>query len=1382
MGKIKLFVGIFLLCVGNVFAGQHWKTHFAYNSVQLIAMDEKEVYALANGKLFSINQQTEDITIFTNFSGLHGTDVAHIAYDKDRKQLLILYSDGKMDILHDENMRYIPDLYNKQMTSSKRCNNITIQDNIAYLAMDFGILTFDLDSSEFVDTYYIGPEAKDLQVLDVMLYGDSIYAQTTEVNYSAYIEDNIVDFRCWNECTKLPQPFDPKKGKECIDENGGVWKVAGNKGVLRDFMTGEQAYYLPAGPCVNNPYRIEVANGRLYMLPGGRWASQEKKPGNVMIYEDGRWTNITNEYIEQQTGKQALDFMDVAVDPQEPSHFFVTSYGTGLYEFKDSLLIGHHTPENSILGSAVPDVPERYTRLESAVYDKDNCLWTVVNGEVDSTFVCFLPNGSQRGVNLYLDPTTRVILHTSGSMIIDTEHPEKKWLVSCRSIPAVVQLDDGGTPFDSQDDKCKLQSEFYDQDGNVIVPDLFYSIAQAPNGDIWIGSSSGPIIIPSTIDFLQSNQCSRLRINMPDGSNLLDTERINAFAWDADSRIWIGTQTGGIYILDSEYTNILEHYTVDNSVMPSNSILSLAYDSLHNKMFIGTGMGLVSYQLDSYVSSYIDENLNLEDGITYGNMYRWRSHAAFTEIEEVVVMGDRAYGLSSNSLFSVSKTDGEIEYYTRLNGLSSSVIDHIEYNESLDRMLITYRNGQIDIMESNGTIYNIPDLFLKQMSVSKQVNDICMYQDKAVLAMNFGLLIVDMKKAEFSDTYYIGENSSELKIDYITIAEEHIYAATDQWIYYARLTDNLMDYANWKTLSYPIGKINGMRAYRDIVHLLVNQRLYVLLEDNWCPSPTINHPPFRGLCVTKNGIYALPYRISGVWRIFADFTVGTHFTYGHNYTMRQDGDTYWLGSRENGLIHLRKVDAPEYQTDIQEYHPDGPLNNYAYQLTFANDKLYMLPGGRWASQYGRAGDIMIYENGEWTNIKNKDLVKAANGHALRDFINVAQDPLDSKHYFVTTYGTGLLEMRDTSVVNLYLPSNSGLSSAIEHNPDNYTRTDGILYDDKGYLWVLNTGEGVGNVHVVSPDGKWHSFDVYANNKRIILHTAGKILLDQRNPQWKWIPVLRSEAGLVLLQDNGTPTDFKDDRIIHRHSWIDQNSNPINPMDIRAIAQDKNNTIWLGTSSGIFAIPYYVDFTTSNQCIRVVIPRNDGSSLGDYMLDNEQVNSIVIDGANRMWVGTANSGVFLLNPVGDIENIDSFTMETVAHFTTENSILPTNEVISIAIQESTGEVFIGTGGGLVSYMSDAVAPMETFDNLYAYPNPVYPTYQGYITIRGMMEDSEVRIIDASGNLVKTLQGNGGSAVWDGTNVHGDRVASGIYTAVCNTKLGNGHGVAKILILN
>jgi ligand-binding sensor domain-containing protein len=398
-------------------------------------------------------------------------------------------------------------------------------------------------------------------------------------------------------------------------------------------------------------------------------------------------------------------------------------------------------------------------------------------------------------------------------------------------------------------------------------------------------------------------------------------------------------------------------------------------------------------------------------------------------------------------------------------------------------------------------------------------------------------------------------------------------------------------------------------------------------------------------------------------------------------------------------------------------------------------------------------------------------------------MNIAQDPKDEKHYFVTSYGTGLYEMYEDSIINTYLPSNSPLMSADEKKPTQFTRTDAITYDKEGNLWLLNVGGGdIKNIHVITSEGKWRAYQAKYRGKSIEMHTPGEIMIDQRNPKWKWIPLLRYNTGLILLDDNGTPTNENDDMVTYRTEFVDQNKNHILPNQIYTIAQDKNNVIWIGTDDGILAIPPQVDFTKSNSCIRVIIPRNDGTNLGDYLLDNEQINDIQIDGANRLWVGTANSGIFLLEPTMEDVAHPNYYVETVAHFTTENSILPSDAIMSIAIQQSTGEVFIGTGGGLVSYMSDASEPENDLKQIEVYPNPVRPDYGGYITFKGLMENTELRIVDANGSLVRVIQSNGGTATWDAKNAQGGRVASGVYTAIGNTQDGQAHGTVKVLIMN
>lgn len=1368
--KRLYFCGIFCAIACVLFADElNWQTHFSYNNVEQIAMYGDEVYALANGKMFSINEKTESMTLYNNQSGLHGMDVAQLVTDTARNQLIIIYTDGKVDIVRNGNTHYISDLYSKKMTSSKRCNNVTIVGDVAYLSMDFGVLTFDLNRYEFKDTYYIGPEASEVKVMDVLVTEDSIYAKATSCVYTASLLDNIVDFRYWHVTNDSIVDFDDQKGKEYVSVQGNVWRALSENGLGCVFATGEEKNYMPEGPQVNRPYRMCVNNGRLYVVPGGRWAVQEANPGHVMIYDNEGWINITNEYIQNKTGKRALDFMNVAVDPEDYNHYYVTSYGTGLYEFKNDSLVNHYTPNNSILGSAVANNPDAYTRVEGAVFDREGRLWVQVASNVDTSLVAFLPGGGTRGLNLYKD-NKRYIYYTPGGLVLDDANPHLKWMLSCRQVPAVVLLDDGGTLFDTSDDKLKVQSEFYDQDSKVIAPEFMYAIAQAPNGDIWVGTSVGPMIIPHNTDFLQSNQCVRLRIEMSDDSNFLDLESVNAFEWDGDGNVWIGTQTSGVYVVNLEDMEILDCYTSDNTVMPSNMVMSLAYDEISERMYIGTGMGLVSVSLSREMNATNDERV--DDEVSYGNMYQWRSHAAFTSMDELALLGDNVYSRSGQSMFSVSKTTGLIDYHTRITGLNGSRVSHIARNELLNNLLVTYQDGQLDVIDPLGNVTNISDLFLKQMSISKEVNDICMHNGKAYLAMHFGILVLDMAKMEVEDTYYIGVNSTDVNVEYITISNGYIYAASSTGLYVANLSDNLVDYHYWTRQNLPgVNELQGMREYKGNIYIACGGVVYAWNMNQWhlCTSQYT----IRGLCRTKNHLYFLPNNVYGVAELDDDLEIVLTHTYGYVNDVEEDGNNLWFATRDEGVVKLEN-------NLHHSYFPEGPSSNNAYRLRFFGDKLYMLPGGRWATQYTRMGEIMIYENGDWTNIENGKLVEMAD-HPIYDVMNVAQDPNDEDHYFITTYGTGLLEMRGDSVVQLYLPKNSALQSAAANNPDGYTRTDGAMYDDQGNLWMLNMGNVDHNVRILTPDREWHSLPLYANSVRVPIYTGGEIFVDRRNPQWKWIPILRSNTGLVLLMDNGTPTKSSDDIVLYRSEWMDQNGHLIAPEFIYTVAQDHNNTIWVGTSKGLFIIKQDVDFAKSNACERIIIPRNDGTGLGDYLLENEQINSIVIDGANRIWIGTASSGLYLMK-FTDSELDNDYTLETVSHFTVDNSLLPSNSILSIAIQESNGEVFVGTSEGLVSYMSDATEPSDSFSELYAYPNPVYPSYKGYITIHGMMKDSEIRIVDASGNLVKRLKGTGGSVVWDGTNTQGMRVATGIYTAICNTIDGQSHGNVKIMIMN
>ena len=401
-----------------------------------------------------------------------------------------------------------------------------------------------------------------------------------------------------------------------------------------------------------------------------------------------------------------------------------------------------------------------------------------------------------------------------------------------------------------------------------------------------------------------------------------------------------------------------------------------------------------------------------------------------------------------------------------------------------------------------------------------------------------------------------------------------------------------------------------------------------------------------------------------------------------------------------------------------------------------------------------------------------------------DFVSTAIDPADPKHFFVASYGTGLYEYHNDAYYahhSFYNSPNGLEKAAADANGYYYTRVDGPAFDTDGNLWMLNAGNYANNICILARDGSWRSFNLIYNGVRKVFETPGQILVDRNRPNHKWLPSLRTSTsagapvGIGLIDDNGTPLDHSDDRMAFHSSFVDQFGSTVTPDIIYCIAQDNEGAVWVGTNAGVFSIPSNHNFFQSNACLRYKINRNDGSGLADFLLSSESIRASAHDGGNRHWFGTAGNGVFLIQ-YRDVDDV-----ATIYHFTTANSPLPSDNVLSIAILPESGEVFFGTESGLASFRSDASAPHDNFSTAYVYPNPVRPDYGGNITFAGLMEATYVKVVDEAGNLVFSTRSNGGTAVWNGRDANGRKVAPGVYRAFCNTPEGQ-HTVLKVLIIH
>lgn len=775
------------------------------------------------------------------------------------------------------------------------------------------------------------------------------------------------------------------------------------------------------------------------------------------------------------------------------------------------------------------------------------------------------------------------------------------------------------------------------------------------------------------------------------------------------------------------------------------------------KIFIISVLSLLAY------STYAQTNEPVAMG-------KWRTHLAYNSVSQIAQTKENIFAISEGALFSVNKVDNEDQnFYSKMSGLSDANIVKIAYDEVNNQLLIIYLNGNIDIMHSAG-ISNIPDLRNKQMSTGKGVNNVFLKRDSAYLSCDFGILLLNMSKKEILDTYIIGTNSSEIKVLATTIHNGKIYAATANTIYSADANNpNLVNYEFWtNTSGFPgSGTYQNIFTFAGKLVLLRNKKLYKR-ESNGSWTSLLADKEIATINLSDGKIIAGDGTSNQY--ILNESFVKSEVSIVSSSAVEYDSenDTYWLAGAALGVISYKTT------TGVLKYHkPLGPAVNIPWDITFAGEKMFMVAGGRWSSSNRYPGQVMIYENNQWNNISNGTIEPITNNPA-QDFVNVAVDPTDSKHFFVTSYGNGLFEFKNDAFVNWYhhKTPNSTIETAVPGPSEYYyIRLDGATFDKNRNLFFANMGS-TSAIKVLLNSGEWYALNYPSAN----LPTLGKIIISNINPNQKWVPSVRYTPGIFIWDDKGTLTDINDDdnRFLNKFIDVDNVGSFINPSYFYCLTQDKNGVFWAGTDLGplLFYNPSKV-FEENYTCSRIKIPRNDGTGLADYLLQNEKIRAIAIDGANRKWIGTETSGLYLMSENGQ---------ETIQHFTTTNSPLLSNNIMSLAINPVSGEVFIGTGNGLVSYQGDAAEGSNIYSDVYAYPNPVRENYNGIITITGLIAKTQVKITDLNGNLIYQTVSNGSIATWDGKDVHGRKVSTGIYMAICANEDGTQSTITKIMVIN
>lgn len=742
----------------------------------------------------------------------------------------------------------------------------------------------------------------------------------------------------------------------------------------------------------------------------------------------------------------------------------------------------------------------------------------------------------------------------------------------------------------------------------------------------------------------------------------------------------------------------------------------------------------------------------------------WKLYLPYNRCIAIAAAPNYIYAATPYSLLKYNKNGEELDNIDKVTGLSEIGIQNIIYDNISKTLIVAYTNSNIDLVTDNNEIININDIKNKIISGDKAIYNLTINEGLAYLSCGFGIAVLDVAKREFKETYYISNTGSNLAIKDVSILNDKIYASTAEGLKYIALNNpGILNYVNWQLASGIDGLPGGGNPEESEVF---DHKLFLSLSDTlfsydglvWTKLMYEPYWKIKQLTSTSNGL-----AVCSLLDTSGQITDAKVSVYNSNFVLidslrrpnisspfqilSESDHDFYVADYDKGLLHVQDQKSTTITVG-------GIPSNNAFGLAVNNNKMYVATGSYDGSfNYKRNVNGFYVYNGTYWGMYSLYTYPILS--TVTDVIAITVDPKTERIYASSLYSGLIVVSGDT--VSLYDETNTdGMLQPAQGDPGS-TRVSDVAIDQKDNVWILNNSAAE-PITVWQKDGTWtHQPGVSGINQ------LKKIIIDQNNQKW----ILTREGGILVI-DEGELNTNADDKIRYLNSSVGNGGLPSE--GVFSIAEDKEGSIWVGTSAGIgvFACASSV-FNTGGCDAQKIIVERDGYS--GYLFSTQAVIAIAVDGANRKWIGTSG-GVWLLSSDGK---------EELLHFNTANSPMPSNEVYDIAINDKTGEVLIATSAGMIGYLGDATKGSDVFEDVLVYPNPVAPDYSGPIAIKGLADDAYFKITDIGGGLIYEGNANGGTAIWDGKNYNGTKAKTGVYIVYSLGQDGKSHYATKIVFI-
>lgn len=715
----------------------------------------------------------------------------------------------------------------------------------------------------------------------------------------------------------------------------------------------------------------------------------------------------------------------------------------------------------------------------------------------------------------------------------------------------------------------------------------------------------------------------------------------------------------------------------------------------------------------------------------------WRTHTSWTETTQLVDGGDKIFAAVESGIFYYDREDNSINRITTLDGLLGEGITALDYDNTRDILIVGYSTGNADLVLAD-EIINLDLTSESQVIGSKSINAILVAGAFAYLGTDYGILKLSLESGEVRETYRdIGPDGDQLSVTDLAFHTDSLFINTPVGVRATSIGENTNpgDWRFWVSHPMPVTPVQLASAGTSLFASVNNEGVFEYADGRWINSGITPLAEYRGLngtagrLVIAGGEQVQAYAVPG---LTLEQEASDPLISLPNEGIVDDSGNWWIADNANGLLS-------DQSGFFAGYSPSGPASPYVFTMTGTGDSLFVLTGGYTSGiqPLNRNAGVHVFSRGEWTNrFGEEDEVN------FRDITAVAVMPGTEARCYASA-GDGLMRVLGDQVE--VIDENSP-GSPLENTdspgrgliiPDLAIGTDGI--------WMINYNASQ-PVHRLAPDGTWSSFSIPVGLARYAVQI--ELINDL-----VWLRVAPARGGGLVI--------FRPETGEARYLNQQAGSGSLPSASVYDMALDLDGFLWLGTAAGVSVItnPFVIEGD-----INAIEPVFEGRPL----LIDEEVNAIYVDGGNRKWIGTDN-GAWLFDPPAD---------ELLLRFTETGSPLPSDEIIDLEVDERTGEVFIGTSRGIVSYRSDATRAEPEHRDVRIFPNPVRPDFQGVVGISGLARDAEVKITDSSGRLVFRTQANGGTASWD---VSARNLPGGMYMVFSATPDGQESFVGKIAVI-